>query len=174
MPVEYPAGWPSVARIRGANLTAAGPVAAVTYVFGVIGFFMVFRGIRRGLQAIPLLEGGALALGTLESRQRTNMKVNNRVVYRLFYSYTAQDSQKYQAVTSDESATNFDAENEPVLYDPQNPASALVLKGLPCRVSFDEGGNPSAGAVSTVLSLVVPAAAVLGNLLYRLFLPQWF
>jgi hypothetical protein len=155
-----------VARIQGMGRTAGGPIAVLVYIVAAIGLLMALRGIRRGLPALPLLAGGVPALGTLESKKPTNLSIDRRVIYRRFYSFTAQDGRQFQAVTTDENTTDFLDENEPVLYHPRNPAHAMVVKGLPCIVRLHESGNLLASVRQIVTTLAVPAVAILGNVLF--------
>ena len=53
---------------------------------------------------------------------------------------------------------------EPILYDPNNPANAVVLDGLPGRPYVDENGRIHHGnTLKTIGSLVIPLLAIGGH-----------
>lgn len=57
-----------------------------------------------------------------------------------------------------------DHEEEPLLYDPMYPKSAVMLDNLPGAPKIDESGNIRAGSpIVVLLNLVIPLASIIGH-----------
>ena len=164
--VEYLADDPTVSRIQGARRAQFSPwVFCFVPILPLIGLGFAAFGLRNGLKANALLATGKIGRGVLKSRQATNVRINNRTVYKLTFEFTADDGQRYKAVskTHQPELLQDDAE-ERLLYHPTNPAYAVMLDNLPGAPDIDELGQIRPLSVySAGLVLIIPVLAILIN-----------
>jgi hypothetical protein len=166
--IEYPAGKPTLSRITGMRRKMFGPgfLWVLVVPVGSVAFF-IYR-MRKGLRALYLLRYGQLAQSTLVSKDPTNMSVNDQPVYKLTFAFTAQDGQEYQVShTTHATAALEDEETERLLYDPAQPASALMVDTIPGFPALDEHGRLRPQPLP-VAALVLPVLTLVGHGWYAL------
>ena len=147
--VEYLRAQPEVSRIAGMRRRPFGPWMSLIAVIPAVGMVMALVAFAEGrvrLQ-LPLLRDGLLATGRLIDKTRTNVRVNNRRVYRMTFEYTAQSGVTGRVTTR----TNRPAQLEDnvgalLFYAPADPERAVLLAGLPGSIAADETGQPVARA----------------------------
>ncbi len=163
--IEYATGKPEVSRIRGMRRSPFAVWAAFVFIFPLIGLCIVAVGLRRGLKANRLLGHGCLALGRLQSKAATNTKVNDRPVYNLTFAFEDQDGSTCEAHARSHTPEELeDDAEEPLLYDPANPAYSVMLDNLPGAPRIDEsGGIQSGNSAAAAASLLLPAATLIGH-----------
>jgi len=169
--VEYAAANPENSHILGMRQAPLPPAGLFVVVFPLIGLIMVVYSLMEGIKGIRLLRGGVLAQATLISAEPTSMSVNNRPVFRLTFDFTDTDGSLHE-VTSRTTQPELlqDQKTEPVLYDPRNPDSAVLLDSLPGSPRLTpEGSLGMEAPQSAYLLAIVPAATVLGHGAYLLF-----
>jgi hypothetical protein len=194
--VEYATGRQMASRVVGMNVTKAGWGSLLVLIFPLIGLGFVLAGLARGRKGLGLLRDGKQVMGRLTDMRETGMKVNKRTVYRMTFAFQAGDSQSYEVVArthqpeklsgetlgdtgGPESRTHPPAEApsqdgkgqnevyEPLVYDPGNPSRAVLLDSLPGEPRIDETGRICVRSpVKSLLALVLPAAAIVGNIWY--------
>ncbi|MFL6244657.1 MAG: DUF3592 domain-containing protein [Thermoanaerobaculia bacterium] len=162
--VEYDERDPSRSRIEGMRRALFGPwtlfVCFVPFTGAAILIWATLRGVKRN----RLLRDGLIANGKLIAKRATLMRVNWRPVYELKFEFTARDGRRYQATTRTAYTARFqDEAEEPLLYDPNNPAYAFVLDEMPSRPQFDRNGELRGNLAEAVVLLLVPALAILVN-----------
>lgn len=164
---EYPKGNPSFSRIVGMRRAVLAPYAGLVVVFPLCGLALVLVSLRKGLRAIRLLEQGQLGQGKLKSKVATNAISSAKVVYRLTFEFLAGDGRTFQAVAETNRPAVFEDEpKKPLLYDPSNPADAIMLDA----VVIDEAGNlRAASALGALRVLLLPAATVIGHGVWAYF-----
>jgi hypothetical protein len=172
--VEYVEGNPSLSRIRGMRRAEFGPWVLFVLIFPLVGFIFIIVSLRAGLRANRLLRHGKLAWGELVSKEPTNTRINNRVVYKLTFAFQPEEGGHAQAVArSHEPEKLQDEARERLLYDPFHPETAVLLDALPASPAIDLTGNlqprnPTLAALALLLP-GIPLAA-LSALLYFLYL----
>jgi len=163
--VEYPAARPTEATIQGMRRSEFGSGVLFVLIFPGIGLIFVLSGMVRGSRACYLLANGMLAMGTKTSRDRTNTKINGRYVYRVNFEFMTLDGQTHRASAEavDTSALEDEAQ-EALVYDPQRPARAVMIDGLPGAPEFDNTGNIRGKGPGAWMAVLVLPVLVLGGL----------
>lgn len=163
--IEYIEGDPSVSRIRGCRGGVFPVWVLLVAIFPLAGAIFVWFGIRRGWKARHLLSHGQLAWAVKKGSEPTNVRINNRPVWKLTFEFEAADGRTYRIFEKTHEPEKLeDDERELVLYDPLAPTYAVMLDSLPGSPSLTpEGGFRPAAAFLGLLVLIVPAATVLGH-----------
>lgn len=174
LPVEYRPSDPSISRLQGMRASAAGLMIAFVFLIPLIGLAFVRSGLIGGLQARRLLSEGQLALGTLESDEPTNARVNNQPVRRLRFEFTTANGETHSVfATTHYAAELMDDEQERLVYDPRHPRDAVLIDDLPGRPRIDSRGDFEAGGarevVLALLTLVVPTVTIVGHGLFLFY-----
>ncbi|MEW6027421.1 MAG: hypothetical protein AB1599_09035 [Planctomycetota bacterium] len=166
--VEYVKGKPAVSRIRGMRREPMGPFVLFVLIFPLIGFIFVFFGIKSGFKSIRLLRYGKVGRAKLKSKTATSTKINNQVVYKLTFEFTAEDGAKYDAVAKSHKPELLEDEaEEQLLYDETNPEYAVLLDALPGAPDIDAQGRIQArGYFAGLPVLIIPLITVIGHGIY--------
>ena len=143
--IEYASSWPSLNRVAGGALSPVPLVFNTIDIPIALAFLLLFRGVRAGFRRVRLLRCGTVALGRVVSRRVNNsdrpLKPSEQVnAVDIEVAFTADGG---QAVTLTERIVDRaneagDQPEEPVLYDPANPHTAMLLDVCP--------GEPTPGA----------------------------
>jgi len=162
--IEYDEKNPERSRIEGMRRAQFGAGVAFVAIFPFIGFVFVFFATKSGFRRNALLRNGLLANGKLIGRERTNMTINDRPVWKMVFEYTGRDGQRHEASanTTDTSRLEDEAQ-EPLLYDPDNPARAYVLDEAPARPQFESNGELR-GRPTGYLAAIIPGIVIAANL----------
>jgi hypothetical protein len=134
--VIYSSQNPQISKIKGmrAGLMPLW-VLLLVGIFPTIGFLFLLFSTLRKIKILQIMRVGLIAQGTLTRQEPTNTRINNRTVYKLFFSFTALDGQKYEAVGSTHLTERLtDEKTEMLVYDPQKPTDAVMLDVLPSVV----------------------------------------
>jgi hypothetical protein len=171
--VEYVPTDPTVSRIQGMRASSSGIFVVFVVIFPLVGLVLALVGMRKGLRARRLMSTGRLALGTLQHKEPTSTRVNNRVVYRYTFAFEAEGGGEYETVAKTHRYDRLeDEEKERIVYDPRNPSDATVLDELPCRANIDSRGDFVAGgpadSLVAALNLVLPGLTVVAYSAYLL------
>jgi hypothetical protein len=168
--VEYVTAFPGFSRIEGMRREIFSAWAAFPIIFPLVGLGFLYFGIRYGLKANRLLTKGKIAFGKLISTEGTSASINDRPVLKLTFSFTAYDGEEYEAIAKTHEPGDLrDEEQEPLLYDPKDPSSAVLLDDLPGSTEFDSSGRliPTS-AWETAKVLFFPGLTVVGHGIYLL------
>jgi len=172
--VEYVEGNPALSRLRGMRRAEFGPWVLFVLIFPLVGFIFIVVSLRGGLKANRLLAHGKLAWGQLVSKEPTNTRINNRVVYKLTFDFQPEEGGHAQAVARSHMPEKLqDEQRERLLYDPFRPENAVLLDSLPASPAIDLTGNlRPRNPVLAALTLLLPGIplASLAVLLYFLYL----
>jgi len=168
--VEYVTAFPGFSRIEGMRREIFSAWAAFPIIFPLVGLGFLYAGIRYGLKANRLLTEGKIAFGKLISTEGTNTYINNQPVLKLTFSFKADDGDDWEAsAKTHEPGDLRDEEQEPLLYDPKDPSSAVLLDDLPGSTEFDSSGRLiPASAWETAKVLFFPGLTVIGHGMYLL------
>jgi hypothetical protein len=115
------------------------------------------------LRASRLLGSGRMALGKLIAKEPTNMRVNNRTVYKMTFEFVDGNGRTctMRTRTSEPEKLEDDAE-ERILYDPERPECAVTLDTLPGGAEVDESGNLRVSNLRQALAYLLLPAALIG------------
>lgn len=161
--IEYRRDDPTISRVQGLRNAPFNPVAAVAAIFPVVGAFVFLGSVAMGLRSVRLLRDGVSGRATLVKKDRTNMSVNHRRVWKLTFRFTDDSGTERTFSTR----TNMpepvtDEREEPILYDPMRPERAVLVDGI-AGVRFDESGEIEPGSVLALAYLILPSVAVAVN-----------
>lgn len=137
--VEYLAGTPSVARIKDCRLSPFGWAAGFVVIFPLVGFGMAYFTLQARWRLFRLLRYGRFSSGRVEAVESTNMRVNNRLRYRVTVSYTDDFTERktsYSAYGEDVILAENRRENGAtvgLLYDPSHPDRVFLVDELLAR-----------------------------------------
>lgn len=136
VPVQYKADEPATARIQG---TGTAPFSIWIFfsslVFPLSGCLLIVLSARKARKHIYLVEQGTLTTGRVTRQKRTMSKVNNQRVYKVFFEFILSDGTIQEAhVKTHRTDQLGDEAKEPLVYDPLNPSSAVLLDALPKAV----------------------------------------
>jgi hypothetical protein len=172
--VEYDEKHPERSRIAGMRRAQFGPFVAFVAIFPFIGAMFVLFSTLSGFRRNHLLRHGVLASGTLLGRERTNVTVNDRPVWKLTFEFTGRDGQRREATASTTDTSRLEDEaQEPLLYDPDNPDKAYVLDEAPARPQFEPNGELRGRPIAGLLSAIIPGIVIAANLLVLAFKMDW-
>jgi hypothetical protein len=161
--VEYQAATPATSRIRGTRVSPFGRGIMIMLLFPLIGVLLLAGGLRLGIRGLRLLRSGAMAQGTLVSKQRTNTRINEQMVYKLTFDFVDATGSHYQTSAKTHRPETLEDESmERVLYDPGNPSYAVLFDNLPGQPAVDELGRILPGSLlKTGLIMILPAVTLL-------------
>lgn len=134
--VQYVEGNPGLSRIAGMRAAPFGWwIALFAAVFPGIGGAMLYVAFKRYRQNVDLVVNGVVTTGTVIRKEATSTSVNKQTVYRVFFRFKSADGREHEACVSTHlTATLGDEPHEPLVYDPANPARAVLLDALPPKV----------------------------------------
>jgi hypothetical protein len=167
-PVEYVAENPTLSRIVGSRKKPFGWGVMFVIIFPLMGLALAVGGLWRGLKRGALLTSGKLAYGKLTSKTPTNTKINNQTVYKLTFTFTAEDGNVYQSVCKTHVPARLEDEaEERILYHPGNPARSYPVDSLPAGITLNESdGFAPAPAGRLAWAVLPPLVAIGGHGLY--------
>lgn len=171
--VRYVPGRPSMSRIEGMrNAPLPFGLLAVLLALLLIGLYCSRIGFQRGLKTLYLLREGVLGAARLESKEATNVSINDRVVMKLTFAYVDESGLEHEVATRTYRPEDLeDDEEEAVVYDPGDPERAITLDNLPGSVRIGEDGgfaveSPGRAYLSLVMPSITVALILLGLILF--------
>jgi|GEM_PF-3379729 len=164
--VEYVVRKPSLSRVPGYERDRSGGAGFLQWVFwgavvlGTLALRVALSQIKRGLRSIRLLTRGIAARAELTAVAPSRLKavVANR---KLTYSFPAGEGMGTTSLWSTKRDDELSADREPVLYDADQPARALVLRHMPGHIEVDDDGNLTEGLFNPYNYLWLPVLCVL-------------
>jgi hypothetical protein len=159
--IEYDDGNPDKSRIAGMRRAMFGPGVTFVSLFPFIGLVILIPSTLYGMKRNRLLREGIVTTGTLKSKTRTNVTVNNRLMYEMLFEFTGRDGQHHEvkARTTDTKRLEDEAQ-EPLLYDPADPTRAYLLDEAPARPEFEMNGDLRGQPASAVRMLIIPGLMI--------------
>jgi len=168
--VEYPAGKPEYARIKGMRNSMFSSFVLFVVIFPLVGLLFILFGLRRSLRALRLLRNGEITEGELIAKERTNTKVNKQPVYRMVFKY--QDAQGNEYTRKERTHMPYslqDQKREKLLYLRSKPSYSIMLDSLPGVVKIDDDGRVKAfSARNAFLLSICPLGTLIGHGIYLL------
>lgn len=124
---EYRANQPKIARIKGMDESPTGH--GLIWIFCLVSLIplgILLWGLRSNQKYLYLLQKGAMAEGTYLRSTRTNITINEQVVYRYEFSFEV-NGRTYTATCQTHQYDRVeDEEKETILYDPNDPTYNMV------------------------------------------------
>lgn len=159
--VFYRPDKPWVARIEDMR---AAPIEGwpifLVLIFPGLGILMVIGGLRKGLQAVSLIQHGELTQAKLIKREHTQMQVNDQTVWKLIFSYQVKGKMYDQSLKTHQTEKLTDESQEALIYHPKRPAQSLLLDSLPGELAISSSGLiVTASPWLSLLLLIQPAIA---------------
>jgi hypothetical protein len=159
--IEYAGGNPSRSRITGLRRAMFGPGVTFVSLFPLIGLLILVPSTISGIRRNRLLREGLLATGTLKSKSRTNVTINNRPLYELIFEFTARDGRRHEAKARSTATERLEDEaQEPLLYDPADPTRAYMFDEAPARPEIEANGDLRGRPAAAVRSLILPGLMI--------------
>lgn len=169
--VEYLTNKPSYSRIKGMSQGAFPPFVLFVLIFPTIGLIFIIANLLWSLKALRILKDGIITSGQLSRTEATNTRINNSPVIRYFFTFTAQDGQKYEAKAETHNpASILDERQEMIFYDPLDPKKAVVKDNLPGHPQLREDGSfVDIGIIGALPYLILPGITVSIFVIYFYF-----
>jgi hypothetical protein len=159
--IEFALGNPARSRIAGQRRALFGPGVTFVSLFPLIGLAILVPATISGIKRNRLLREGLLVTGTLKSKSRTNVTINNRPLYELIFEFTARDGRRHEAKARTTVTERLEDEaQEPLLYDPADPTRAYVLDEAPARPEIEMNGDLRGRPAAAVRSLILPTLMI--------------
>ena len=161
--IEFPAGNPARSRIQGMRRAVFGADTLLVLIFPAIGFGLVAAIIYGGGRDLKLLINGETAMGRFTNKEYTNVRVNKRTVYKIWYEFTDTHGALQKTFTKSSTPEKFEGEAfQRLFYDPAKPEKCLLAAELPKGAAPDDRGqiNECSGGTMFFTLLPVLVAAV--------------
>lgn len=119
-------------RIKGMKLAPFSPWLLLPFsIFPLVGMVMLLFGVRKGVRNLDLLTNGILAKAKVTHKERTNTRINNQYVYKVFFEFKTADGKMAQSsVNTHKPYLVEDEPEEMMLYKPETPEKAVLLDAL--------------------------------------------
>lgn len=159
--VEYnPAtGW---SRAEGMTSKPLGPEILFILIFPFVGFMLVAVPMFLSRKRVRLLKSGVLTTGEMCGKEPTNMRINNRTVYKYTFKFT--DSRGKDHFHTEKTHYTHMVEDdhlERILYLPEFPEVACLVDIIGSHLDFDQNGNFVGYSFGKALAtLIVPAVSI--------------
>lgn len=166
--IEFPPGEPTCSRIVGSRKSES-PLTVILFVgvFPLVGLCFIVSGIRQGVKGHGLLVSGQLSWGRLQSKNATNVTVNDQPVYELVFAFAPDGYSREFLCRARTHVTERleDEAEEPLLYAATAPDHSVMLDSLPGGGTIGANGQFLApGKTVTLLMLLGPAVGLLMSL----------
>lgn len=162
--VVFPADTPELAVIDGMRANMFSPWALGVVLLPLTALLLLVKSIRSSKRLVELLQNGELTYATIESSKATNVKVNNRPVYKFELSFQDNQQRQQQFTIHTSIVRIFEKDHVQVIYHRQLPETAAVVELLPGTISFDENQRLTAG-FPPIVCLILPLLSIVGNVL---------
>ena len=166
--IDYERNAPHESLAVGGQARPFGPATLFVLIFPLIGGILLLVMWRRAGRRIRLLRHGVLSNALIKSREPTNVRVNERPVYRIDLEFVDQAGIARSASTRTHLTERLDREVEPLLYAPDKPTETQLLDTLPPIAIAEDGRLQVFGRVPVVLLTLIPGLGVLGHLAWWL------
>jgi hypothetical protein len=162
--IEYDDDDPARSRIAGQRRAMFGAGVMFVTIFPLIGLAFLIPSTLSGIKRNRLLRDGIVTPGTLKSKSRTNMRINNRLVYEMIFEFTTRDGRRQEATARTSHTERLEDETqEPLLYDPADPSRAYLLDEAPARPEIEMNGDLRGRPGAAVRSLILPLLVIGGH-----------
>ncbi|GAB4410575.1 MAG: hypothetical protein OHK0039_15100 [Bacteroidia bacterium] len=177
VPVEYDAGSPAVARVAGTQREIFPGFVAFVLIFPLVGLIMAVVSMRNNMRSLDLIANGKAARGRLISKEPTNTRINEQMVYAYTFAFEAEeDGQTYHAKAKTHIRSLLEDEDQELLiYAPAQPSYAVMYDAIPGAPQIDVHGYFVPVPVVRMWVLLLPVVAFFmsgGGYLVRLLIQE--
>lgn len=136
VPIQFDKNNPSFSRIQNMRMAEFdGTWLLFIFIFPFVGIVFLVISLIKGRKNISLVKNGFLTKGSVTNKEATNVRINNRTVYKVYFDYTANDGVQRRAFTRTHQPEKVeDEEKEQLLFNANNPEEAVLLDTLPRQV----------------------------------------
>lgn len=165
--IEYLENSPDYSRIQGMSKGMVPLWILFVLIFPIIGISFLSVNILKALKNIQLLKNGSITKGRFIRKEATNVSINKRRVYKLFFEFEAEDGQTYEAIAKSHRYHNLiDEEEETLFYNRDFPQKAVLKDSLPSSALLRPDGTfEEPNLFSVLLSLILPLLSIFTVLL---------
>jgi hypothetical protein len=140
--IVYVSSNPKIHKIKNMRTKPFGLEVLFVLIFPIIGVIIAYFGIRKGLNAVHILEYGEVGYGRYVRSEATNVRVNRQMQYKLFFEFQAKDDKMYEAVATTHLTRKLTDESvEQLVYLPDNPEKSILIDEYAGISKFDERGS---------------------------------
>jgi Protein of unknown function (DUF3592) len=159
--IEYDQDDPARSRIEGMRRAMFGPGVLFVALFPLIGLVLLIPATITGLKRNRVLRDGLIANGKLISKRMTNVRINRMPLYELCFEFTSRDGRRCEAKARATDTDRLEDERqEPLLYDPADPARAYLLDDAPARPEFEPNGDLRGNPARAIRMMILPAVVI--------------
>lgn len=132
--------------------------------FSLIGLGFIIYNLGTSIKTLRLIEYGTLIVGKLKRKTATNTSINDARVYKYTFSFIAHDGKTHEAIIkTHETYLVEDDPQELILYNPHNPAEAVVFDTIPGQPRIDQRGNILVDSILLSLGVLIgPFLSLIG------------
>ncbi len=133
--IQYDPKDAHISNIEGMRTQEFSGFLLFTLLFPGIGLVFMLVGLRLGKKNLTILTHGILSKGKFVRKERTGTKINNQMVYKIYFEFKDAQGQITQAmVKSHKPYLVQDEAEEPILYLANDPQKATMVDLLPKSV----------------------------------------
>ena len=164
--IEFDEDNPERSRIQGMRRGMFGPFVLFVSIFPLVGLGVLIPFTLYGRKKNRVLRNGILTTGKAIDVRPTNVRINNQPVWEVVFEFHDRNGQRRECSGRSTDPTRMqDEENEPLLYDPENPSKAYVIDEAPARPKFDLNGDLEGRPTAAGFALIVPGIVIAANAL---------
>ena len=134
--VKYSLEKPSLSRIDGMQAAPFAPgVVALTGAFPAFGLLILYFSTKKFARNLHLVQHGIVTTGRVGRKEATSTTINKQRVYRVFFRFKTADGSEYELFAETHELDRLrDERDEPLVYDPGHPRTAVLLDTLSPKV----------------------------------------
>lgn len=167
--IEYKEGDANRARIMNTTEAMFPSWIAFVLLFPIVGFFLVWSGLNKNIQALHLLVHGNFTRGKMLSYNATGVEINEAPVYEYEFEFETNYKTYIATCRTHHTQAVEDEELEKILYKKDDPTYSIVYDAIESMPSIDKFGQiEQAGMtaliylISTILGVLINGAIFLG------------
>ncbi|MBL9077589.1 MAG: DUF3592 domain-containing protein [Planctomycetes bacterium] len=141
VPVDYVAGDPVTARVRGMRTAMFPAVVWFVLILPGAGLVLLCLAVWTGWRRVGLLQHGVLTTGRLVASRPTNTRINQQRVHELTFRYRGADGQERDGTVRTHRLQSVSDEAEETLFCDPAGDRIVLWDLLPRRPEIDRDGH---------------------------------
>lgn len=156
--IQYLKSNPNYSRVKGMARGMVPIFVSFVLIFPIIGLTFLLANFFKALKSIQLLKNGIITKGVFVRKEATNVRVNKRRVYKLFFEFQAEDGQTYEAIAKSHRYQNLiDEDEETLFYNRDFPRKAVLKDTIPgASLLRSDGTFEEPTPIMVISSLILP------------------
>ncbi|WP_196886455.1 hypothetical protein [Aureivirga sp. CE67] len=105
-------------------------------IFTIIGFFLIFKGIKKGIITLKILQFGISGKAICYAKTQTLIRINDRRIYKVKFKYNFK-GKEYKTIIKTASWYKFESNSEKeyaIIFLEKDPSKVCVVKNLPIKI----------------------------------------